>query len=474
MNAQCTTTQLEFQPYGPRNVTARFDGGRISSDAGALLLREVDTRLGLVDRVGKCFRDYRDPRVTEHSVRELVAQRIFALAMGYEDLNDHDELRQDSVLAMLVGKRDLIGKTRPRSRDRGYPLASSSTLNRLELGDADKAPTSRNKRIVGDLKALDRLFVDVFIESFDQAPKEIWLDLDATDDLLHGSQEQRFYHGYYKNYCYLPLYIFCGEHLLDAQLRPSNQDASAGSEAELTRIVGHIRQHWPATKIVIRADSGFCRDAILTWCENNRVDYVVGVARNDRLVQALDRELQQAKRACHKSGEAARVFKDFTYRTRETWSRERRVVGKAEYLPKGANPRFVVTSLSCERVAAQPLYEELYCARGDMENRIKEQQLGLFADRTSCSVFRANELRLKFSSLAYVLMHGLRRLGLTGTRFARAQCTTIRLKLFKVAARVRMTVRKVWLSFAESYPYQGDIVRILAQLRRHAAWVPPD
>ena len=257
-------------------------------------------------------------------------------------------------------------------------------------------------------------------------------------------------------------------------MRPSNQDASAGSEAELTRIVGHIRQHWPATKIVIRADSGFCRDAILTWCENNRVDYVVGVARNDRLVQAIDRELQQARRACHKSGEAARVFKDFTYRTRETWSRERRVVGKAEYLPKGANPRFVVTSLWCQRVAAQPLYEELYCARGDMENRIKEQQSGLFADRTSCSVFRANELRLKFSSLAYVLMHGLRRLGLTGTRFARAQCTTIRLKLFKVAARVRMTVRKVWLSFAESCPYQGDIVRILAQLRRHAAWEPPD
>ena len=446
--------------------------------------------------------------------------------MGYEDLNDHDELRQDSVLAMLVGKSDLIGKTRPRSRDRGYPLASSSTLNRLELGDAEKAPTSRNKRIVGDLKALDRLFVDVFIESFDQAPKEIWLDLDATDDLLHGSQEQRFYHGYYKNYCYLALYIFCGEHLLDAQLRPSNQDASAGSEAELTRIVGHIRQHWPATKIVIRADSGFCRDAILRWCENNRVDYVVGVARNDRLVQAIDRELQQARRACHKSSEAARVFKDFTYRTRETWSRERRVVGKAGYLPKGANPRFVVTSLSCERVAAQPLYEELYCARGDMENRMKEQQSGLFADRTSCSVFRANEirlklfkvaarvrmtvrkvwLRLKFSSLACVLMHGLRRPGLTGTRFARAQCTTIRLHLFKVAARVRMTVRshiflyltkrfyrpeitidshkqagftvqqgaKVWLSFAESCPYQGDIVRILAQLRRHAAWVPPD
>ena len=239
---------------------------------------------------------------------------------------------------MLVGKRDLIGKTRPRSRDRGYPLASSSTLNRLEPGDPDKAPTSRNKRIVGDLKALDRLFVDVFIESFDQAPKEIWLDLDATDDLLHGSQEQSFYHGYYKNYCYLALYIFCGEHLLDVQLRPSIQDASAGSEAELTRIVGHIRQHWPATKIVIRADSGFCRDAILTWCENNRVDYVVGVARNDRLVQAIDHELQQARRACHKSGEAARVFKDFTYRTRETWSRERRVVGKAEYLPKGANP----------------------------------------------------------------------------------------------------------------------------------------
>ena len=474
MKTQCIPIQLEFLPLGRRKVTARFDGGRLSSDAGGMLLGEVDARIGLLDRAAQCFQDYRDPEAVEHSVRDLVAQRIYALALGYEDLNDHDELRRDSLLAMLVGKSDIVGETRARARDKGYPLASSSTLNRLELGDPETARSNRYKRIAGDNDGLDRLFVDLFVESYDTAPKEIWLDLDATDDPLHGRQEDRFFHGYYHCYCYLPLYIFCGEHLLCARLRPSNIDAAAGSVDELTRIVGQIRQHWPQTRIVIRGDSGFCREAIMNWCEANNVHYVLGLARNARLVRAIGGELQQARRAHEATGEPARVFRDFQYQTRKSWSARRRVIGKAEHLSKGSNPRFVVTSLSSRRASAQVLYEELYCARGDMENRIKEQQLGLFADRTSSTLFRTNHLRLYFSSLAYVLMHGLRRLGLQGTQFARAQCTTIRLKLFKIAARLRLTVRKVWLSFAEGYPYVSDFAQILAQLRCHPAWAPPE
>jgi len=360
-----------------------------------------------------------------------------------------------------------------REQDRGHPLAGSSTLNRLELSTPETAPDDRYKKIAADPDALDRLLVDVFLESHQKPPREIWLDLDATDDPLHGHQEGRFFHGYYRCYCYLPLYIFCGEHLLCARLRPSNQDAAAGSVDELERIVTQIRQRWPKTRIVIRGDAGFCREAIMAWCEANDVRYVLGLARNKRLQRALGKEMEEARAAHERTGKPARRFRDFRYKTRKSWSRERRVVGKAEYLPNKANPRFVVTNLTARDANAKRLYERLYCARGDMENRIKEQQLGLFADRTSTATMRANQLRLYFSSFAYVLMQGLRRLGLAGTAHARAQSTTIRLKLLKIGARIRITVRKVWLSFSEAYPYADDIAAILANIRRHPAWVPP-
>ena len=473
MTTECKPTQLEFHALGRREVVGRFDGGRISSDAGGLVLREVDQRIGLLDRLAGCFTDYRNPNAIEHSVQALVAQRVYGLALGYEDLNDHDVLRKDSVLALLVGKQDLTGEERVRKQDRGHPLAGSSTLNRLELSTPANAPEDRYKKIAADPGALDRLLIDIFLESRRKPPRQIWLDLDATDDPLHGRQEGRFFHGYYRCYCYLPLYIFCGEHLLCARLRPSNQDAAAGSVEELDRIVAQIRERWPKTRIMIRGDAGFCREAIMAWCEANQVHYVLGLARNQRLQRALGKEMEAARAAHERTGKPARRFRDFRYRTRKSWSRERRVVGKAEYLPNKANPRFVVTNLSPRQASAKRLYEKLYCARGDMENRIKEQQLGLFADRTSSATMRANQLRLYFSSFAYVLMHGLRRVGLTGTAYAKAQSTTIRLKLLKIGARIRITVRKVWLSFSEAYPYANDIAQILANLRRHPAWAPP-
>ena len=473
MSTECTPEPLDFHALGRREVVGRFDGGRLTSDGGGLLLREVDRRLGLLPRLAECFNDYRNANSIEHSVHALVSQRVYGLALGYEDLNDHDALRADSVLALLVGKRDLTGEARERERDRGYPLAGSSTLNRLELGTPAAAAADRYKRISADPAALDRLLVDVFLESHAEAPREIWLDLDATDDPLHGHQEGRFFHGYYRCYCYLPLYIFCGEHLLCARLRPSNQDGAAGSVEELERIVTQVRARWPKTRIIIRGDSGFCRDAIMSWCEAHRVGYVLGIARNKRLHRALGREMAEARAAHRRTGKPARRFRDFRYRTRKSWSCERRVVGKAEVLPGKDNPRFVVTNLPQNRAGAKRLYEKLYCVRGEMENRIKEQQLGLFADRTSSATMRANQLRLYFASFAYVLMHGLRRLGLADTPYARAQCTTIRLKLLKIAARIRITVRKVWLSFSEACPYISDIAQILTNLRRIPAWAPP-
>jgi hypothetical protein len=373
--------------------------------------------------------------------------------LGYEDLNDHDDLRRDPLLATLVGKVDPTGAHRLRDRDVGKALAGKSTLNRLELTKADAGPASRYKKIVIDGAAVDRLFVNVFLHAFRQAPRQIVLDLDATDDPLHGEQEGRFFHGFYGNYCYLPLYIFCGEFLLCARLRRSNIDASAGTVDELQRIVTQIRAAWPRVQIIIRADSGFAREEIMAWCEAHAVDYVLGLAKNARLKRALSKELRQAKREHAQSGAPARVFKDFTYKTRKSWSRRRRVVGKAEHLSGGPNPRFVVTSIPKEDTDARALYEDVYCARGDMENRIKEQQLGLFADRTSTATMRANQIRLWLSSVAYVLLHALRRLGLRGTVLARAQCHTIRLKLLKIGAQVRVTVRKIWVSLASGSPY---------------------
>jgi hypothetical protein len=433
---------------------ARFDGGRISSDGGGLLLREAERVTRTIAQFAACFTDHRDPDLIEHTLEELVAQRVYALALGYEDLNDHDDLRHDPLLAVLAGKRDPLGQTRGRKRDRGKALAGKSTLNRLELTPVRANGQSRYKKITVDRTAVQRLFTEFFLQSHRRAPERIVLDLDATDDPIHGHQAGRFFHGYYRNYCYLPLYIFCGEHLLCARLRPSNIDASAGSVKELERIVGQIRACWPDVPIVIRGDSGFCREVLMAWCEANGVDFVLGLAKNKRLVREIEQELQEAKLQYERTLQPARVFKDFRYQTLKSWSRSRRVVGKAEHLAKGANPRFVVTSLSAEAFDAQTLYEQEYCARGEMENRIKEQQLCLFADRTSAATMRANELRLWFSSVAYTLMAALRRLGLKNTSMAKARCDTIRLKLLKIGAQVRVTFRKVWVSMAESCPYR--------------------
>jgi hypothetical protein len=466
MNTECNVEQLEFHGLGRREVIGKFDGGNISSDGGGVLLRETEQRTHILRRLSHCFTDHRNQDLIEHTLESLVKQRVLGLALGYEDLNDHDSLCQDALLALLSDKTDLQGAERVREQDKGKALAGKSTLNRLELTPADADEKSRYKKIVAHPLAMDQLLVDLFIESYPQAPSEIVLDVDATDDPLHGNQEGRFFHGYYKNYCYLPLYIFSGEHVLCARLRTANQDAAAGNVEELSRIVAQIRSAWPEVRIILRGDSGFCREDIMAWCETHRVDYVLGLAKNKRLNKMIEGEMAQAKQQHEATGEAARVFKDFRYQTRKSWSCERRVVGKAEYLSKGENPRFVVSSLSMDEQSARPLYEDFYCARGDMENRIKEQQLGLFADRTSTHEMRSNQLRLYFSSFAYVLVQTLRRLGLAGTELAKAQATTIRLKLFKVGVQLRVSVRKVWLSFSESYPYADVFQQVLNKLQQ--------
>jgi hypothetical protein len=445
---------------------AEFDGGKITSDAGGLLLREVDQTFGVIRRFAACFRDCRDPDLIEHPLEQLLAQRVMGIALGYEDLNDHDELRHDPLMALLCGRDDLSGVKRKRPRDRGKALAGRNTLNRLELTPAGADASSRYKKIVARHADLEQFFVDMFLQMQPQPPAEIVLDLDATDDPLHGNQLGRFFHGYYKSYCYLPLYIFCGDHLLCAKLRPSNIDAAAGSVKQLHRIVARIRELWPEVRIIIRGDSGFCREDIMRWCEEHAVDFILGLAKNKRLNAEIATEMRQAQEQFERVGRAARVFKDFTYQTRTSWSRPRRVVGKAEYLAKGPNPRFVVTSLALEEIDARALYEQRYCARGDMENRIKEQQLCLFADRTSAGTMRANQLRLWFSSVAYVLLVAVREFGLAGTELQSAQCDTIRSKLLKIGARVRITFRKIWLSFSESYPWQRLFRQVLLNLRR--------
>ena len=441
MTTECNQFVFGFHPQKRREIRAQFDGGAITSDGGGLLLREVEKRIGILRQFAACFTDYRNPDLIEHQVEEMVAQRVYGLALGYEDLNDHEELWNDPLLAVLVEKSD------PGSQ----VLAGKSTLNRLELTKETASRKERYKKIVLDHGAVDRLLVEVFLQAHREEPKEIILDLDATDDPLHGEQEGRFFHGYYGHYCYLPLYIFCGEFLLCARLRSSNIDASAGSVEELKRIVAQIRSGWSQVRIVVRGDSGFCREELMAWCEAEGVDYLLGLAKNERLKAAIKKEMEEAKARYQEAERAARLFKEFGYKTRESWSCVRRVVAKAEHLEKGENPRFVVTSLSAEQWPAQALYEEHYCGRGDMENRIKEQ-LMLFSDRTSTHYLRSNQLRLYFSSVAYVLLQMLRRLGLAGTELAKAQCSTIRLKLLKIGALIRITVRKVWISLAGGYP----------------------
>jgi len=462
MTTECIAQQLEFQGVGRRRVVASFEGGTLSSDGGALLLGEVERRRGILQQFAACFHDRRHPALIEHSVEELVRQRVLGLALGYEDLNDHDVLRSDPLLATVVGKVDPTGSDRRHAEDRGKPLAGKSTLNRLELGAQTQ---DRYRKIAIDEQAVDRLLVDIFLSAYEQAPASIVLDLDATDDPLHGEQEGRFFHGYYGGYCYLPLYVFCGSHLLCARLRRSNIDASAGAVEEVERIVGQIRSRWPGVAIILRGDSGFAREELMSWCEQHGVEYVFGLARNARLQRALGGELAQARTLSEVSGRAERLYQDFTYSTRKSWSRCRRVVGKAEHLPQGANPRFLVTSLNQELWAAAPLYEQLYCARGEMENRIKEQQLYLFADRTSSHWMKSNQVRLWFSSVAYIMLDELRRLGLAGTELAHARCDTIRIKLLKIGAQIRVSVRRVWICLASSYPYASLFRQVIQQLR---------
>ncbi|MCC6208150.1 MAG: IS1380 family transposase [Gammaproteobacteria bacterium] len=450
MPTQCNAEQLEFSGVERRRVVAAFDGGTVSSDAGALLLGKADEALGLIDRLAGCFVDARDPELIEHTVRTLIGQRVFGMALGYEDLNDHDSLRHDSVFGTLLGKLE------PRRRTDCAALAGKSTLNRLELHES--AGSSRYHKIRPDAAAIERLWVDLFLDAHRAAPGEIILDLDATDDPLHGHQEGRFFHGYYDGYCYLPLYIFAGEHLLCAKLRRANIDGAAGACAEVARIVAQIRQRWSAVRIILRADSGFCREELMSWCEQNAVDYVFGLARNARLVRSIGAELHEAAVESRATARPARRFKELVYCTRKSWCRPRRVVAKAEQTGDKANPRFVVTSLSMQQWSARGLYEDLYCARGECENRIKEAQLDLFADRLSAATFRANQLRLWLASAAYVLMHTLRRVGLVGTALARACANTIRLKLLKIGAVVTVSVRRVKLAMSEACANQSEFI----------------
>jgi hypothetical protein len=449
---ECSQVSFLFASHFSRRVEAGFTAGQVSSDGGALLLREVDGKINLLARLAGCFQDGRMPLLVKHQLTEMLAQRIYGLALGYEDLNDHEQLRSDPLLGVLSGKRKLE-----------EPLAGKSTLNRLELAGR----TARYHKISYSADKIDQLLVDIYLESQATAPERMVLDLDATDIPLYGHQPERFFHGYYDSYCYLPLYIFAGDQLLGVRLRPANQDAAAGSLDEVKRLVTHIRRRWPAVKIVLRADSGFCREELMAWCEReeNGVDYLFGLARNQRLHKIIGQQLHQAHLLHQSTGKAARLFAQFSYQTKKSWSRARRVVAKAEYLDKGENPRFVVTSLSAEEWPAQDLYEKFYCARGEMENRIKEQMC-LFAYRLSTDEMKANQLRLYFSALAYTLVEALRRLALKGTDWAEARVDTIRLKLFKIGAIVRVSVRRVLLQLSSAYPWKALFALAYQALRR--------
>jgi len=448
---ECNQSSFGFEACGMREIVARFDGGTISSDGGALLLRQTDKRLHLLPRLTECFLDGRNPDQVEHSIQEMLSRRIYGLALGYEDLNDHEQLRKNPVFGVLAGREEL-----------GTPLAGK--MNRMELG----AVKDLYKKITFWKDSVDELLVKVFIESYERAPAEIILDVDTTDLPLHGKQEGRFFHGYYDSYCYLPLYVFCGEQILCARLRESNHDASLGCLQEIERIVAQIRMAWPEVKIILRGDSGFCRNTLMSWCAKHNVDYVFGMARNQRLRKIIGAEMHQATQQWKQTGKPARVFSEFNYQTKKTkkggWDGARRVAAKAEHIDGKENPRFVVTSLSKEEWPAQELYEKLYCARGDMENRIKEQ-FSLFADRVSTETMRANQMRVYLSTMAYVLISGLRRLGLKATELAEAQVSTIRTKLLKIGSQIRVTVRKVWISMASSYPYQNLYQQVWMNLR---------
>lgn len=448
---ECNQETFSFAAHFSRRVEASFTAGQISSDGGALLLRQTDRRINLLKRVASCFMDRRSPLFIEHQLSEMLSQRVYGLALGYEDLNDHEQLRHDPLMGVLAGRRELE-----------EPLAGKSTLNRLELPGGSK----RYHKIDYSAEKIDALLLDLFIESHAQAPEQIVLDLDATDIPLYGHQPERFFHGYYDSYCYLPLYIFAGDQLLCARLRPSNVDGAAGALEEVKRMVAQLRARWPKVRIVLRGDSGFCREELMVWCEaeENQVDFLFGLARNSRLQKIIGKQMHEAKLEHAETGRAARLFAEFDYKTRKSWARERRVVAKAEYLDKGENPRFVVTSLGAEKWAARQLYEKFYCQRGEMENRIKEQ-MSLFAYRLSSEEMKGNQLRLYFSALAYTLVEALRRLALKGTEWAEAQVDTIRLKLFKIGALVHISARRVWLELSSTYPWKQIYAKAFDALR---------
>ena len=469
MNTKCNTNptenRLQFQRFGRRQVVGAFDAGRLSSDGGCVLIRELDQQIDFFSPIVQCFDDHRDPRYVEHSLQSMLIQRVVGLALGYEDLNDHDELRDDSVLALVAKVSDLSGEHRRRERDLGHILASSKTLNRLEHGRPETAANDRYKKLVLQPQRVDRWLVDMFLQhAYAEPPEQIILDLDATDDPVHGQQEGKYFHGYYKENCYLPLYLFCGDFPLLARLNTADVHPSKVALKDLSRVVAQIREHWSQTKIVVRADTGFGSDELMSWCEaQTHVDYVVGMAKNARLKRIIEVDMAKMKQQHQQTGETEKTYVDFQYKTLKSWSQKRRVISKVEYLGK-ENPRFVVTSLEASELEAKELYE-YYCQRGEMENRIKEQQMCLFADRTSTALIRSNQVRLYFSTMAYLLMSLLRQYGLAGTELARARCDTIRLRLLKVAVQIRQSTRKVWLSYSSVYPHQELFRRVLSQLQ---------
>jgi Transposase DDE domain group 1 len=445
METHCSASQLEFQGIGGRRVVVTNDAEVNSSDGGLVLLEELERRFQIISRLERCFQDRRQQVLVDHSLNSLLKQRIFGICQGYEDLNDHDVWRNDPLLSTICGK------------EMGLPVAGKSTLNRLELGnEIDEAYGDRYNKIRWSEEKIEDLLVTLFLDHYRKAPRRIILDVDATDDPLHGHQEGRFFHGYYDEYCYLPLYVFCGQFLLAAKLRTADRAAYHGSLEVLKRIITMIRTRFPRVRVIVRGDSGFCREELMSYCESiPGVFYVFGLSKNSRLLRALGKYREQAKRRFQVTGKSQRLFADLRYRTRTSWTAVRRVVGKAEHNAQGANPRFVVTNLSAEMWRAEALYTKLYCGRGDMENRIKEQQLYLFADRTSTGWISSNQLRLWLSSFAYLFFVLLREDILENTEWTTWQANTLRLKLLKVAATVTVTVRRVRIRLPAAYPYWG-------------------
>jgi hypothetical protein len=461
----CNSQPLLFPELTARAVTVDFGAGHVSSDGGGVLVGQLDRRYGYLKRFAACFTDHRDGERIEHDLLSLLRQRVYGITQGYEDLNDHDRLCVDPLLASLCGKDDILGRDRRRKKDQGKPLSGKSTLNRLELTPANAGASARYKKIAGDPVALEDFFINEYVRSLKDSTTMVTLDLDATDDPLHGQQEGRFFHGYYGGYCYLPLYIFDGDWPVLAWLRTSNRDASSGAVEKIKKVVTALRKRFSRLQIRLRGDSGFCRDELMVYCELNDVKYLFGLARNPVLERKLQRGLEQARQISEaNAGQPARVFVEMAYCS-QTWHAPRWVIGKAEWTQGEANPRFIITNENMLTLNSRDLYEKDYCGRGNMENRIKEQQLDLYADRTSTGTLCANQLRLWFSTLAYLLLNQLRRVGLSGTELAQATCGTIRTRLLKIGALVRVSVRRIHVSLSSAWPLRSLFSLVAQRLR---------